>query len=176
MRSTSVTMRSASSQISCVSVAVVVGRRLLQQLRRAANAGQRILDLMGQHRGQRDHRARRAAMGQAAGPSCRRWCVPAASPRHGRAAPATGATCRSTCASPPMRGVPRSTLYSLTGEPALANLVDQAPASGLPNGTSSFSECRRRNGAEISKNDSAAILASAICRRARPAAPGSAAH
>ena len=30
----------------------------------------------------------------------------------------SGATCRSTWRSPPMRGVPRSTLYSLTGEPA----------------------------------------------------------
>ena len=43
----------------------VFGRgRLLQQLRRAADAGQRILDFMRQHRGQRDHRARRAAMRQ----------------------------------------------------------------------------------------------------------------
>ena len=38
--------------------------RLLEQLRRAANAGQRVLDFMRQHRGQRDHRARRAAMRQ----------------------------------------------------------------------------------------------------------------
>ena len=37
----------------------------------------------------------------------------------------SGATCRSTWRSPPMRGVPRSTLYSLTGEPLGAHLVDQ---------------------------------------------------
>ena len=43
----------------------VFGRgRLLEQLRGAANAGQRVLDLMRQHRGQRDHRARRASMRQ----------------------------------------------------------------------------------------------------------------
>ena len=37
----------------------------------------------------------------------------------------SGATCRSTWRSPPMRGVPRSTLYSLTGEPLSAHLIDQ---------------------------------------------------
>ena len=43
----------------------VFGRsRLLQQLRRAANARQRILDFMRQHRSQRDHRTCGAAMGQ----------------------------------------------------------------------------------------------------------------
>ena len=44
--------------------AVFRRRRLLQQLRRAADAGQRILDFMRQHRGQRDHRTRGASMGQ----------------------------------------------------------------------------------------------------------------
>ena len=43
---------------------IVVADRVFQQLRRAANARQRILDLVRQHRGKRDHRARRAAMGQ----------------------------------------------------------------------------------------------------------------
>ena len=38
------------------------GRRLFQKLRRAANAGQRIFDFMGQHRRQRDHGACSAAM------------------------------------------------------------------------------------------------------------------
>ncbi len=66
MRSTSFTMRSASSQISRVSAAVVVGGRLFQQLRRAADAGQRILDLVRQHRRQRADRARRAPMGELA--------------------------------------------------------------------------------------------------------------
>ena len=46
--------------------AVVVVDRLLEQLRRAADARQRILDLVGQHGGERDHRARRAAMGELA--------------------------------------------------------------------------------------------------------------
>ena len=35
-------------------------------------------------------------------------------------------------------------------------------SSGLPNGTSSFSDWRCRNCVEISKNDSAAMLASTI--------------
>ena len=42
--------------------AVVVLDRLLEQLRRAANARQRILDLVREHGGERDHRARGAAM------------------------------------------------------------------------------------------------------------------
>ncbi len=40
--------------------------RLLQKLRRAANRRQRILDLMRQHRGERDDRTRGAAMGELA--------------------------------------------------------------------------------------------------------------
>jgi hypothetical protein len=44
--------------------AVFRGRRLFQQLRRAADAGERILDLMREHRGECDHRTRGAAMGQ----------------------------------------------------------------------------------------------------------------
>ena len=66
MRSTSFTMRSASSQISRVSVRSSSTDRLLEQLRRAADAGQRILDLVRQHGGERDHRARGAAMGELA--------------------------------------------------------------------------------------------------------------
>ena len=46
--------------------AIVVADRLFEQLRRAANAGERILDLVRQHGGERDHRARRAAMGELA--------------------------------------------------------------------------------------------------------------
>ncbi len=37
----------------------------------------------------------------------------------------SGATCRSTSRSPGLRGVPRSTLYSLTGGAARAHLLDQ---------------------------------------------------
>ena len=55
-------MRSASSQISRVSVRSSSLDRLLEQLRRAANAGQRILDLVREHGGKRNHRARGAAM------------------------------------------------------------------------------------------------------------------
>ena len=46
--------------------AVVVAGRLFEQLRRAANAGQRVLDLVREHGGERAHRARRAAMGELA--------------------------------------------------------------------------------------------------------------
>ena len=46
--------------------AVVVVGGLLEQLRGAADAGQRVLDLVRQHRGERDDRARRAAMGELA--------------------------------------------------------------------------------------------------------------
>ena len=66
MRSTSFTMRSVSSQISWVSARSSSAAECLQQLRRAADAGQRVLDLVRQHGGERDHRARRAAMGELA--------------------------------------------------------------------------------------------------------------
>ena len=66
MRSTSFTMRSASSQISRVKRAVVVAGGLLEQLRRAADARQRVLDLVRQHRGERADRARSAPMGELA--------------------------------------------------------------------------------------------------------------
>ncbi|MGY4352034.1 hypothetical protein ACVWXM_008527 [Bradyrhizobium sp. GM7.3] len=73
----------------------------------------------------------------------------------------TGATCRSTWRSPPMRGVPRSTLYSLTG--AFDERTWSISASkGLPNGTSSFSDCRFKNCVEISKKASVAMLAATI--------------
>ena len=42
--------------------AVVVVGRCFEQLRRAANAGERIFDLVRQHGGKRNHRARGAAM------------------------------------------------------------------------------------------------------------------
>ncbi len=45
---------------------VVVADRLLQQLRRAADARERILDLVGEHGRERGHRARGAAMGELA--------------------------------------------------------------------------------------------------------------
>jgi hypothetical protein len=62
MRSTSDTMRSVSSVISRVSARSSSARRQFEQLGGATDAGQRILDLMGKHRGQAGHRARRAAM------------------------------------------------------------------------------------------------------------------
>ena len=73
----------------------------------------------------------------------------------------SGATCRSTWRSPPIFGVPRSTLYSLTGAP-LARTWSTSDSSGLPNGISSFSNCRCSSWIEVSKNVSAAMLASTI--------------
>ena len=46
--------------------AVLVGHGGLQQLGGAANAGKRVLDLVGEHGGQTGHRARRAAVGHLA--------------------------------------------------------------------------------------------------------------
>ncbi len=57
-------MRSASSQIRLRQRSIFGRSGLFKQLRRAANSRQRILDLMGQHRSQRDHRARRASVRQ----------------------------------------------------------------------------------------------------------------
>ena len=66
MRSTSATMRSVSSQISWVSSRAGRVGVLFEQLRRAANAGKRVLDLVRQHRRHRGHRAGGVPMGQLA--------------------------------------------------------------------------------------------------------------
>ena len=66
MRSTSLTMRSASSQIRRVSARSSLSTDGFEQLRRAADAGKRVLDLVGEHRGQPGHGARGAAMGELA--------------------------------------------------------------------------------------------------------------
>ena len=62
MRSTSETMRSVSSRDQPGQRAVLVAQPALQQLRSAADPRQRVLDLMGEHRGEAGDRARRAAM------------------------------------------------------------------------------------------------------------------
>ena len=59
-------MRSVSATIKLGHFAFVRRQRLFQQLRRAANAGQRILDLMRQHRRHAVHRTHRAARHQLA--------------------------------------------------------------------------------------------------------------
>ena len=64
IRSTSRTMRSVSSQMSRVSARSSSPDRALEQLRRAPNARQRVLDLVREHRGEPRNRARRAPMGQ----------------------------------------------------------------------------------------------------------------
>ena len=64
IRSTSLTIRSASSRISRVKVRSSLADRRVEKLRRAPDAGQGILDLMRQHAGERGDTARRAAMGQ----------------------------------------------------------------------------------------------------------------
>ena len=59
-------MRSALGADELGQIALARRHRLFQQLRRAANAGQRILDLMRQHRRHAVQRAHRAAMQQLA--------------------------------------------------------------------------------------------------------------
>ena len=59
-------IRSVSAQIRRVNVAILRRQRRLDQLRRAADARQRILDLMRQHRGEAGHRAGRFAVGELA--------------------------------------------------------------------------------------------------------------
>ena len=72
MRSTSATMRSVSSQIRLVSSRSLGRHRLLEQLGRAADAGQRVLDLVRQHGGQRGDRAGGAAVASSGGRCCAR--------------------------------------------------------------------------------------------------------
>ena len=59
-------MRSVSEQMSCVSARSASLVFCLEQLRGAANAGQRILDLVREHRGQPRYRTRGGAMGKLA--------------------------------------------------------------------------------------------------------------
>ena len=72
MRSTRATMRSVSSQIRLVSSRSLGRHRLLEQLRRAADAGQRVLDLVRQHRRHRGDRAGGVAVGHLAVDACGR--------------------------------------------------------------------------------------------------------
>ena len=161
MRSTSVTMRSASSQISRVSMRSSRRRRLLEQLRRAADAGQRVLDLMRQHRGQRDHRARRAAMRQL--------------PVH---LVGDGALLQHHDDMAGPLGQRRDVQIDLAvaADPRRAEidlvLVDRRAAALAPDRSAPAAGCRTApvpsatgvagTGVEISKNDSAAMLASTI--------------
>ena len=66
MRSTSLQMRSDSAQMSWVKRAVAIGALAFEQLRRAPDAGERVLDLMREHGGEAGDRARGAAMGELA--------------------------------------------------------------------------------------------------------------
>ena len=109
--------------------AVVVVDRLLEQLRGAANAGQRILDLVRQHGGERDHRARRAAMGELAvhlvgDGALLQHHHDVVRPLRQRRDVQIDRRDR-----PGLRGVPRSTLYSLTAAPRRAHLLDQRRAA-----------------------------------------------
>ena len=62
----------------------------------------------------------------------------------------SGATCRSTSRSPGLRGVDRSTLYSFTAAPRWRTCSTSA-SNGLPNGTRSRSSCRRSSSTDASK-------------------------
>ena len=75
MRLTSATMRSASSQIRCVSSLVIGSRVLLQQLCGSPYARQGILDLMGEHRRHRGDGTGGAGGGRVVDRACRRYCV-----------------------------------------------------------------------------------------------------
>ena len=67
----------------------------------------------------------------------------------------------STTRSPPMRGVPISTRYSVTAASRLRTCSIRA-SSGLPNGTNARPTCRRSIDAEVLKKVSAAELAAAM--------------
>ena len=154
-------MRSVSSQISLRQRAVVVARRLLEQLRRAANAGQRILDLMRQHGGKRDHRARRAAMRQ----------LPVHLVGDGALLQHDHDVIRIFRHRPdveidqPLARIARRgevDLVFVHRASRVRRTCSTSVSSGEPNGTRSRNMCRRSIGIEASKNCSAATLASAI--------------
>ena len=124
--------------------AVLVAGRLLEQLRRAANAGQRILDLVRQHGRERDHRARGAAMGELA----IHLVGDRALLQHDDDMVGPLRQRRDMQVDQALAGIARrarSTLYSLTAAPRCRTCSISA-SSGLPNGTSSRSRCRRSSG------------------------------
>ena len=118
-------MRSASSQMSRVSSRSSSLGRLLEELRGAADARERVLDLVRQHGAERRDRARRAAMGELAvhlvGDGALLEHQHHLPRRRRRAASRT----RRRCAPRRCRGVPMSTRYSLTLAPRSPHLLDQ---------------------------------------------------
>ena len=102
---------------------------LLQQLRGAADAGKRVLDLMRQHRRHRGHRARRVAMARTGGPSARRSPARAATAPEGRPPPRP-ARPGSSPAAAESRGPSSSTSYSAI-EPPSRHTASTSPKSGL---------------------------------------------
>jgi len=147
----------ASSQISRVKVRSVVVGRLFEQLRRAADAGQRVLISCPAWRRARSPNAPRCD-GSTAGPSCRRWCALAASPPRNPAAPqAAPRTSR-----PAGRRIARRAEIDLVFVDRGAARAHRSTSvsKGLPNGTRSRSKCRRKMRHRDFEKASAAALAS----------------
>ena len=129
-------MRSVSSQIRLVSSRSLVGRRLLEELRGAADARQRVLHLVRQHRRERAHRAGGAAMRHLAVDVVGRSSARPARPRPGRRC-RRSATARSRTNRLPMRG--EASVDAVLGDRAAGrqHLLEQREAAACPSGTNS---------------------------------------
>ena len=118
-------MRSVSVQMSCVSARSSSFEAGLQQLRGAADARERVLDLVGEHRRHARHGARGGAVRELALDHLRHRAL--LQHQHdqarlvGHARRANTSTSRCT----PLRGRPTSTPYSLTVAPGAPHLPDQ---------------------------------------------------
>ena len=148
-------------------------RRLLEQLRRAANARQRILDLVRQHRRQRDDRARRAAVGQLPVHLVGNGAF--LKHHHDVAGPlADGRDVKIDLPVAAIRGVPRSTLYSLTGEPEERTWSIKASKRAAERHQLFQRMPLQKLARRFRKTTPPPYWRPRSARRARPAAPGSA--
>ena len=138
--------------------AVVVLEVWLEQLRGAADARQRVLDLVRQHRGHARYRARRGAMRELALDHLRHErCCSISTIRpgwSGMAPPKTSTSLvHADCAA-----APTSTPYSLTVAPERRTWSTSA-SSGQPKATTSSSVWRFSSAMPLDRNASAAALA-----------------
>ena len=152
-------------------LALAVGHRLLEQLRRAADAGQRVLDLVRQHRRQRGDRAGGAAVGQLAVDLVGDRLL--VSDTATRPSLSTIGDRRSAQKRLPMRGELKVTPFSATAPP-LASTCSSSEKSGVSSGTNSLSGWPTRRARPTPKNCSAAEVGVADHgRRRRPRRPAS---
>ena len=141
--------------------AIVVADRLFEQLRRAADARERILDLVREHGRERGHRARGAAMGELAV----HLVGDRALLQHHDHVVRPLRQRRHVQVDQPLAGIARRAeidLVFVDRGAARAHLLDERQQGAAERHQVAAARWRRSSGKEASKKDSAAALALAI--------------